>query len=124
MDFWINLSFYIFGALSYSFMSRLFNEHHGRRIFSELQRVMFSIVATIEVDFRKAVSFKLQNLKEAGIPEEDLLMLEEVDNEIIETWKQTIITRTLIECPKSMQSTREYQAWVSLLDPENSEEEE
>tara|TARA_B100000287_G_C20175057_1_gene599884 strand:+ start:317 stop:559 length:243 start_codon:yes stop_codon:yes gene_type:complete len=80
-------------------MSRLFNEHHGRRIFSELQRVMFSIVATIEVDFRKAVSFKLQNLKEAGIPEEDLLMLEEVDNEIIETWKQTIITRTLIECP-------------------------
>ena len=50
--------------------------------------------------------------------------LEEVDNEIIETWKQTIITRTLVECPKSMQSTREYQAWVSLLDPENSEEEE
>jgi hypothetical protein len=85
---------------------------------------MLSSVAMIELDFRKALEFKINNLKSAGIPEDDLAMLEEVDNEIIETWKQTIIIRTLNECPQSMKNTEEYRAWLALLDPETLEEEE
>ncbi len=126
MDFWINLIFYVSGALSYSFLSRLFNAHHAARIFGDLQQVMLSYIAIVDLDFRKTTGFKLSNLRQAGATEQDLAMVEEVDNEILETWKQTIITRVLIECPRSMQNTRQYRAWESLLsaDLDVPEEEE
>ena len=111
----IDLLWFFGGALSYKFLSYVFNVGVAINLFN--QTVLASLLMIQQVH-KQLLSFNkihLVSLKKQGASVEEIENAKIADSQSLELWRTMIIVTIITCCPKKIRSALKFKDWESAM---------
>jgi len=112
-NFWDMFFWFVVGALSHSFLSRVFGVAKSVPIVKEAARWSFVGLKTTHDGIKSAQRYKHAKLKDSGLSKDELAAIENMDEIILDEWKSLSIRKLIFTCPPKYRAALGFNDWRS-----------
>ena len=91
---------FVAGVFSYRIISSILNYGHMYSFMKSLKGDIIKLLIILEEDINSAAKLKYERLRSSGLSKEDLEEKADKDKQIVNIWKEVIISRLKTHWPK------------------------
>ena len=119
MEFWIAASLFFGGALSHLILQRFLTAYSLLKVTTQLSDDLVDLTKAVASSLSRIQKMKYDNLKVAGIPEEEIDEVREQEAILFETWKMNFALNIYNNYPKQFRKYLISFDWDGALDDLN-----
>jgi len=106
------LIFFISGAILNSIFSRVLGIVKASLAFHDLEREILKLLLALEGDMSAALAAKNQALLDAGADPKQIQENLEIDEQLLQSWREVVLNKMILSCPKSFWRLIRYESWA------------
>jgi uncharacterized protein (UPF0335 family) len=115
---------YLFGVFSCKFATQFFEVSHAARVVERTIYRCLLLCAKIHEDAAFLQEIKYKHLKEAGFDKKQIRDFMDVDKQIMNSWKESIVQTILTHSPKVFSFVLKFTNWKEAMHQLNEMREE
>jgi hypothetical protein len=116
VDFIEVASWFLGGALSYSFMSKFMGYYHAVIILSDVTEHLLKMIGTVVEDVSYIRTMKYDSLSKMDIPEEEIENIMKIDEKVYYNWKTSIIVKLISNYPRKFRYLLTFHSWDGAME--------
>jgi len=103
------------GAVAYQMLSKLFEHYQAVKHATETALYTLRLCAVIvhDVEFIRVLKYK--HLLETGVKDDQIQLIKDIDQQTIDNWKRSVITKFKQTLPPSVQSIFNFSDWAGAM---------
>ena len=103
------------GALTFQILSIIIGYYHSVGLLAEVTAQILKLIGTTadDVAFIKTIKFKFLN--DSGLEEEEINRIKEIDEQVYDNWKASIITKLIAHYPRKFRTMLNFYDWVGAM---------
>ena len=102
---------FVAGVFSYRIISSILNYGHMYSFMKSLKGDIIKLLIILEEDINSAAKLKYERLRSSGLSKEDLEEKADKDKQIVNIWKEVIISRLKIQWPRYYRDLLKFNNW-------------
>ena len=102
---------FVAGVFSYRIISSILNYGHMYSFMKSLKGDIIKLLIILEEDINSAAKLKYERLRSSGLNKEDLEEKADKDKQIVNIWKEVIISRLKTHWPKYYKDLLKFNNW-------------
>ena len=102
---------FVAGVFSYRIISSILNYGHMYSFMKSLKGDIIKLLIILEEDINSAAKLKYERLRSSGLSKEDLEEKADKDKQIVNIWKEVIISRLKTHWPKYYKDLLKFNNW-------------
>ena len=111
----IEAAWFFGGALTFQLIGKLFRYGQLINFTAETGLHVLRLCATILHDVAFIQTLKYKQLHEAGVKEEEIQLIKDVDKETINNWKDSLILKFKLTLPRPVQHVFAFNDWDGAM---------
>ena len=120
MEQYSSIGWFLFGAFVAVFLTRLLSITHAAFLVHEAIYDSLKMLAKMHEDLHFVRELKHKEMKKSGLNEEQITKFEEVDDKIIQGWKNTVIQNIILNSPPTFRKIIKFSNWKEAMEQLNS----
>jgi hypothetical protein len=100
MNLWLAASLFFGGALSHMVLAYYLKVHQGKKFVENVTSHVLSFMTIISWSLANALSMKYDALRDSDISDDEVQKVIDIDREIYEVWKKSIVTKAFPAFPR------------------------
>tara|TARA_R110000744_G_scaffold352764_1_gene459016 strand:+ start:1034 stop:1405 length:372 start_codon:yes stop_codon:yes gene_type:complete len=117
MDLWLAASLFFGGALSYGIVVKLLTIGSSMEFVTQMTDHTVTFLNTTIHDIAFIKGIKYDSLKTTNVPEEQIELIKQIDEETFKMWKEVMFLKMLDCFPKNHRHLLRKYDWVKVTKP-------